>query len=333
MIYASLFSGIEAPTVAWSPLGWKPAFFAEIEKFPRQLLQHHYPTVPNYGDVTKFREWPDHAIELIVGGSPCQSFSVAGLRRGLADPRGNLIFAYLGVVKRYRPQWLVWENVPGVLSADGGRAFASLLQGLEEIGYSCAWRVLDAQYVRTQRFPRAVPQRRRRVFLVGHLGDWRRAAQVLFECESLRGHHPPRREAKQAPAGATTYRFVSFGEYVETEVASTIKARDSKDATDLIVFDSCAGGDTTFAISNNVSPTLTHQAGRMAIASSSFVRRLTPLECERLMGFPDGYTAIPKASDSARYKALGNSMAVNCMQWIGERIAHVENHINYKEAA
>jgi len=182
MIYASLFSGIEAATVAWHPLDWKPAFFAEIEPFPCRVLAHHYPDVPNHGDVTKFKRWKSHAaIDLIVGGSPCQSFSIAGLRRGLADPRGNLMLTYIAVVEHYRPRWLVWENVPGILSVDQGRAFASLLHGLEEIGYLCAWRVLDAQYVRTQLFPRAVPQRRRRLFLVGHLGDWRRAAQVLFD--------------------------------------------------------------------------------------------------------------------------------------------------------
>jgi len=301
MIYASLFSGIEAASVAWATLGWKPAFFAEIEKFPSRVLAHHYPDVPNYGDVTKYKEWPEHAIDLLVGGSPCQSFSRAGLRRGLADPRGNLMLTYIAVAQRYRPPWLVWENVAGVLSSDGGRAFATLLHGLEEIGYSCAWRVLDAQYVRTHRFPRAVPQQRRRVFLVGYLGDWRRGAEVLFEREGLRGEAAPRRKAKQAVAGTTPYRFVSFSEYVATATASTVCASESKDSTDLIV-----------------TP-----EGR--------VRRLTPLECERLMGFPDGYTALPQAVDSARYKALGNSMAVNCMHWIGERIAGVEKRILNKD--
>jgi len=168
---------------------------------------------------------------------------------------------------------------------------------------SCAWRLLDAQYVRTQRFPRAVPQRRRRVFLVGYLGDWRRSAEVLFEREGLRGETAPRRKAKQAVTGTTPYRFVSFGEYVATATASTLKARGSKDTTDLIV------------------------------TPEGCVRRLTPLECERLMGFPDGYTAFPQAADSARYRALGNSMAVNCMHWIGERIARADKRILNKEAA
>lgn len=201
MIYGSVCSGIEAATVAWHPLGWKPAFFAEIEKHPCSVLKHHYPDVPNLGDMTKFKEWPDYAIDLLIGGTPCQSFSVAGLRKGLADPRGNLALTYLAIVDRYRPEWCVWENVPGVLSSGGGRDFGSFLGGLAELGYGFAYRVLDAQFIRVESHPRAVPQRRRRVIVVGHSGDWRRAAAVLFERESLSGHSPPRREARERVAG------------------------------------------------------------------------------------------------------------------------------------
>ena len=116
MIYGSICSGIEAATQAFHPLGWTPAFFSEIEKFPSEVLAHHDPTVPNHGDMTKFQDWPDHAIDLLVGGTPCQSFSVAGLRQGLADPRGNLTLTFLSVAHKYRPHYIVWENVPGVLS-------------------------------------------------------------------------------------------------------------------------------------------------------------------------------------------------------------------------
>lgn len=198
--YLSVCSGIEAATVAWHPLGWRPVAFSEIEKFPSAVLAHHYPAVPNWGDMTKFKDWPDAAVDVLVGGTPCQSFSVAGLRKGLDDPRGNLALVYLGLADRYRPEWLVWENVPGVLSSNGGRDFGAFLGGLGQLGYGFAYRVLDAQFVRTCRFPRAVPQRRRRVFVVGYLGDWRRAAAVLFDPESLRGNPPPRREAGQRPA-------------------------------------------------------------------------------------------------------------------------------------
>ena len=220
MRYGSVCSGIEAATMAWHTLGWSPAFFSEIEKFPSQVLAHHYGSnmpgdepsmngVPNYGDMTKFEEWPDHAIDLLVGGTPCQSFSVAGLRQGLADPRGNLMLTYLAIARRYQPRWLVWENVPGVLSSNGGRDFGTFIRGLEECGYHAAWRVLDAQFVRVDGYERAVPQRRRRVFIVGYLGDWRRAAAVLFEPESLRGDPAPRRQAGEGTAG-TVARSVAI---------------------------------------------------------------------------------------------------------------------------
>jgi DNA (cytosine-5)-methyltransferase 1 len=128
--FASVCSGIEAVSVAWSPLGWKAAFFSEIDKFPCAVLAHHYPDVPNFGDMNRFQEWPDAAFDVLVGGTPCQSFSVAGSRKGLADPRGNLALVYLAILERYRPRWMVWENVPGVMSVDGGRAFGSFIGGL-----------------------------------------------------------------------------------------------------------------------------------------------------------------------------------------------------------
>lgn len=192
MRYLSVCSGIEAATVAWHSLGWEPVAFADIEKFPSAVLAHHYPNVPNLGDMTKFNTWPDYAIDVLVGGTPCQAFSVAGLRKGLADPRGNLTLTFLGIAQRYRPRWVVWENVPGVLS-DRSNAFGHFLAGLAELGYGCAYRVLDAQFF-------GVAQRRRRVFVVGHLGAWQPAAAVLFEPESLRGDPAPSRETREATA-------------------------------------------------------------------------------------------------------------------------------------
>ena len=202
--YLSVCAGIEAATVAWHPLGWEAAAFSEIEAFPRAVLAHHYPDVPNWGDMTKFKEWPDADVDVLVGGTPCQSFSVAGLRKGMDDPRGNLALTYLAIAARYRPQWLVWENVPGVLSSNGGRDFGSILGGMVELGYGIAYRVLDAQYFR-------VPQRRRRVFVVGHLGDWRRAAAVLFERESLLGNPAPRRETGEGVAPTISARPTGGG--------------------------------------------------------------------------------------------------------------------------
>jgi DNA (cytosine-5)-methyltransferase 1 len=512
--YLSVCSGIEAATQAWKPLGWKPWAFSEIEPFPSAVLAHHYPDVPNLGDMTKFKDWPDANLDVLCGGTPCQSFSVAGLRQGLADPRGNLMLCYLAIAKRYSPRWVVWENVPGVYSsnshdapdtrppdidleggngpkdgeevvvedryeADEDHAFACFLAGLQEIGYGFAYRTFDAQHVRTCRFAHAVPQRRRRVFVVGYLGDWRRAAAVLFDRESLSGHPAPRRQAGQATArgfecGPQGGRFADVAPTLdasckdgpvrnqlgagvitansgdvgfcltasaqgsldaETETIMAVshtllgKGNDSR-AADMDTYiahslrgegfdasedgtgratplvpvvsgalcrDSFAGGaggrpegaaaghflpvafdckGTEVQHSEGVTPPLrtmghnhNHQnAGGHAavafqdrfrgddgrgydrpppistevigaietvkpwnIATPWAVRRLTPTECERLMGFPDGFTQIPwrgkpaeNCPDGPRYKALGNSWAVNCADWIGERINEVD---------
>ena len=191
MRFLSVCSGIEAASVAWNPLGWKAVAFSEIEPFPCALLAHHYPDTPNWGDMTKYKEWPDVSIDLLCGGTPCQSFSVAGLRKGLDDPRGNLMLTFGAIAAKYRPKWLVWENVPGVLSSNGGRDFGTFLGMLGQLGYGFAYRVLDAQYF-------GLAQRRRRVFVVGCLGDWRSAAAVLFERHSLQGHPAPSRKAGKA---------------------------------------------------------------------------------------------------------------------------------------
>jgi DNA (cytosine-5)-methyltransferase 1 len=233
MKYLSVCSGIEAATVAWHRFGWEPVAFSEIEAFPAAVLAYHYPSVPNWGDMTAFKEWPDADVDVLVGGTPCQSFSVAGLRKGLDDPRGNLMLTFLAIARRYRPHTIVWENVPGVLSSNRGRDFGTFLRGLGELGYGWAYRVLDAQYVRTSSFPHAVPQRRRRVFVVGCLGDWRRAAAVLFEPEGMCGHPPPRREAGQvAPTvpsrssagGGLGTDFDCDGGLIAAPVASTLNA-------------------------------------------------------------------------------------------------------------
>ena len=185
MNYASVCDGIGAAHVAWQPLGWQCEWTAEIDAFPSAVVEQRW-GFPNRGDMTRFKEWDDAPIDLLVGGTPCQSFSVAGLRKGLHDPRGGLMLTFLEIAQRHRPRWVVWENVPGVLSSNGGRDFGSFLGALGELGYGWAYRVLDAQWF-------GVAQRRRRVFVVGCLGDERRAAQVLFESESVRRDNPPSR--------------------------------------------------------------------------------------------------------------------------------------------
>ena len=332
--YGSVCSGVEAATVAWHSLGWQAQWFSEIEKFPSAVLQHHYPDTPNHGDMTGFKEWPNDPIDVLVGGTPCQSFSVAGLRKGLADPRGNLMLTYLAIAAQYQPKWLVWENVPGVLSSNRGRDFGTFLGALAELGYGFAYRVLDAQYF-------GVAQRRKRVFVVGYLGDWKRAAAVLFERESMSGHTAPSREAGQEAAPTVTQGapFSRTGnERVEAEavVAQCLTTRtgsayDPTTETLPIAFGAQNSANQGDSVSTEVTPTL-DKSKTPAVMNDLQVRRLTPTECERLQGFPDNFTQIPwrnKAAedcpDGPRYKAMGNSMAVPVMRWIGERIEMVES--------
>jgi DNA (cytosine-5)-methyltransferase 1 len=412
MNYLSVCSGIEAATVAWHDMGWKPIGFSEIEKFPSQLLQHHYPHVTNYGDMTKFKEWNiNEPVNLLVGGTPCQSFSVAGLRKGLEDPRGNLMLTYLGIAEKFKPKWLLWENVPGVLSSNGGEDFACLLKGMAELGYGFAYRVLDAQHF-------GVPQRRRRVFVVGCFGDWRSAAKVLFESESLSRDITPSRKKRKEATSFTTSSFGSYSEGVGTIRANggdigggsenlyvppiahclqtTSNDYSRADGFNMVtqvyethptdsrvkeMGDVCqtitsrwgtGGGNVPIALAGNtigrqpmnggngngftengpmytLTKTDVHgvafpiswdselnpnidkmgtlmrggQGGRMdgVMQTNMKVRRLTPIECERLQGFSDNYTNIKEnCPDGHRYKALGNSMAVPVMKWIGQRI-------------
>lgn len=207
MKYLSVFSGIEAATVAWKELGWECVGLSEIEPFPCSVLKHHYPDVTNYGDINNYKEWNIErgSVDLIVGGSPCQAFSTAGLRRGLEDPRGNLALVYLGLIDHLRPEWIVWENVPGVLSSNGGRDFGTFLGSLSQLGYGWSYRILNSEYS-------GVPQRRRRVYLVGHSsGDWRRAAEILFEPESM-CWNPKKSRTKRARIAPTPKRGTIVGD-------------------------------------------------------------------------------------------------------------------------
>jgi DNA (cytosine-5)-methyltransferase 1 len=259
-------------------MGWKPVGFSEIEKFPSQVLAHHYPQVTNFGDMTKYKEWNlNDSIGLLVGGTPCQSFSVAGLRKGLEDPRGNLALVYVGILDKFKPKWFIWENVPGVLSSSRGRDFGSFLGAVAELGYGFSYRTLDAQFF-------GVPQRRRRVFVVGHLGDWKPSAKVLFEPTSCNW------DFKKVSG-----RIRGGGKTITGCLSTRIGAWDRQEL-DVMIYDYV----------NNIP------------------RKLTPLETERLQGFPDNYTNVCNPTDAKRYKTMGNSMAVPVMRWIGERINQYE---------
>lgn len=322
MNFISICSGIEAASVAFGPLGWKAVAFSEIEPFPCAVLAHHYPDVPNFGDMTKFREWPEEIFanaDAVVGGPPCQAFSVAGTRNGLNDDRGNLTLTYAELINHADairfihgkpPVVVLYENVPGLLSDKTG-AFGCFLAGLagendplEPPGgrwtnagcvfgpeRAVAWRLFDAQFF-------ALAQRRRRVFVVASARKGFDPATVLFEWDGVRRDSAPSREAR--------------------EVAPTIPARSTAGGGLGTDFD-CDGGTICVA---------TGQAGADTVPTTAMqVRRLTPTEAEKLQGFEPGYTAIPwrgkpadQCPDGPRYKALGNSWAVPNVRWIGERI-------------
>ena len=550
--YVSIFSGVEAATLAWEPLGWEPVAFSEIEPFPCAVLAERWPDVPNLGDITKidWKEEIDGAIDLVVGGSPCQSFSVAGKREGLKGASG-LMFEYIRCVQELRPRWFLWENVPGALTSEDGGAFGQLLREMDELGYSLAWRVLDAQFFR-------VAQRRRRLFLVGHLGA-ESPAEVLFEPDCLSGNPQSSREKRKElarragrsaacagfkysaaprantigyaeeqantltadwhapavlPLSGTGQHYMAMSQYgtevagcltargdsspcadrgqnivcmtgtqahchISDEIAGCLTAHMGKDDAPVVVdgtniqtyvcetahsgsnglgvgmsdvfptLDTSSGpavwarensvlspfgfaqnvrnevrivsdgtisgalaanpgmkqttfvctggtypineqvatrdkklgrgtalgigadGDPAFAlmanhphmvasgsgsdpiamgdlnahmaICRNVCPTLkcggdgamfaSETADKIMEANPMLVRRLTPLECERLQGFPDGHTLIgwkgkpaEECPDGPRYKAIGNSMAVPVMRWIGKRIAAADKN-------
>lgn len=324
MKYGSVCSGIEAASKAWEPLGWKPAWFSEIEPFPSAVLAHHWPEVTNLGDMTKIadavRAGEVEAPDVLVGGTPCQAFSIAGLREGLSDDRGQLTLSYVELAnaidakrrERGEPEAIiVWENVPGVLSSKDN-AFGCFLAGLagesselQPAGgkwthAGCvsgperfiAWRVLDAQFF-------GVAQQRRRVFVVASARKGFDPAEILFEKDVGSGSIETNNDGSERRASTvdncTLYRFRRTDSYIDDGVSSTLSARDYKDRRELVVM------------------------------ADNRVRTLTPLEYERLQGFPDGHTLIPYegklADDAPRYKAIGNSMAVPVMRWIGERIA------------
>lgn len=407
MRYASVCDGIGAVHVAWQPLGWTCEWTAEIDAFPSAVVQQRW-GFENYGDALmhagaadafNFMRWDyenAEGPEVIVSGTPCQSFSVAGFRQGLRDPRGGLMLTFVEIAERLRPRWLVWENVPGVLSSNRGRDFGALLGALGHLGYGWAYRVLDAQWF-------GLAQRRRRVFLVGCLGDQRRAGSVLFERESVCRDNPPKREkgacstfnssccldggvkregvmlwqprkdcgndwcnihgqhaadcgcphleewscdpAETPMPGRDQGVKVFTGDGVVADPISANEAHAYTHEGNNFCLHNCVGipfaksrraqsaDDDETWVAGDVAPTINcfdqgDTRATVAVASEFRVRRLTPRECERLQGFPDDYTAITfrgkPAADGPRYKAIGNSMAVPVMRWIGERIAAVE---------
>ena len=396
--YATVCSGIEAPSVAWEPLGWRPVFFSEIEPFPKKVLTHRWPGVPDLGDMTAIDgvAWRGK-VDVLCGGTPCQAFSIAGARRGLADERGNLTLRFAGLCDEMRPEFVLWENVPGVLSSKDNAfgCFLAMLAGEDEAfvpagrkwthaGYvlgperAIAWRCLDAQYF-------GLAQRRKRVFVVASPRGGTDPREILFEREGVRRDTAPSREAGQEiaayacqgsnvgefgtlragngnSAGGVPFVPVAYGGgapghlHVATTTAHPSRL-DFKSETFVV---SIAENQRAEVVLSDVTQALSKGGGKPGqgypavltyrttensgvyetgeridalvtgtdrtshlVQQNLRVRRLMPVECERLQGFPDGYTAIPGAADGPRYRALGNGMAVPVIRWIGRRIQQI----------
>ena len=330
IVYATVCSGIEAMSVAVEPLGWRPLWFSEIAPAPCAVLSHHYPLVPNLGDMLKIRGKDyEGKIDVLAGGTPCQSFSNFGKKGGLADPRGQLSPAFARLAHATRAPWLLWENVPGALWCDGGRSFAQIMsaftgrkvevpgKGWKSAGiivgakgrYSIAWRVLDSQYVRVAGYDRALPQSRKRVWLVGHRGEWSAPAEILIGRKVIpevpRPLRLPANTDTVADAGSTSNPIVINGNVID-RTPDNHYVRRSKGWKTGVAF-------TCLAKLPN------------CICDDTGVRRCTPVEYERMMGFSDNYTLVPNSrgqpmGDYARMSALGNSWPVNCARFVCDRI-------------
>lgn len=393
MKYLSLFSGIEACTVAWKPLGWECVAVAEIEPFPCAVLAHHYPDVPNLGDVTKITEEDIKnlgQIDLVVFGSPCQNLSVAGNRKGLQGESSGLFYEAIRLIQYARKhcgtRFALWENVPGAFSSNKGDDFREVVRELSanrdintpkngwgNTGVALGenglveWRVLDAQYF-------GLAQRRKRVFAIVDFGNWQDRHPILLEPKGVCGDTPPSRETGQGFATDTqisTVREGSFGTFVDSETAGTTKASGGVlggGSESLVVVhgtqDPITSETTANCLGRNngqenviaIAHVFKERAGcegdgkgymgqdekaytlstsqDQNLLHKSIIRRLTPVECEKLQGFPIDYTKIPyrkkdidQCPDSPRYKALGNSMAVLVMAHIGKKIQKAVAHV------
>lgn len=293
--FACLCSGIGAASVALRPLGWYPAYHAEINPFASAVLAHHYPGVPNRGDIRQITPEP---VDLVIAGSPCQSYSVAGKREGIADSRGSLAIDAVRLAAASGARWFVWENVPGVISSGGGGDFRAVVGEAVQLGYGVAWRVLDARHF-------GLPQSRRRLFLVGHSGGRADCAAAVL--------------ADRSPAAEDAHPAQAVGAEGGTHAECGLGGAG--------VWGWC--GDTTPKFIRGTAPTLRASQGGegVGVIIGGRMRRFTPVELERLMGLPDGYTDVwykgRAPTDRQRSRVIGNSFPVPMVRWVAEGIAAV----------
>jgi DNA (cytosine-5)-methyltransferase 1 len=411
----SLFSGVGGLDLGLARAGHHHVFFCEADSYRRDVLRARWPGVPVFDDVgalgkpawgvavdetgasVDFGRWQARpglpgGVDLLAGGFPCQDLSVAGRRAGLDGARSGLFFEFARIIDAFRPDWLLLENVPGLLSSNGGRDFGVVLGTLADLRYGVAWRVLNSQFF-------GVPQRRRRVFIVGAFADGdpsaaaRRAGAVLAVGEGCRRHSAPRGEARKDAAVASLSGIGNGGpddndgqanRVIAVPMSQRIHDVDGPGPTltsgnspnrggsegPMIAAPLTKGSATGEGVNqpgrrqeddvNIVSYAIQERAvsenpdagpqgagwkeemaytlearHHVQMVANIGVRRLTPVECERLQGFPDGWTDLGGTPDSRRYSAVGDAVTVNVARWIGERFrgSVVPQEADHEEAA
>ena len=358
MRYLSVCSGIEAASVAWHHLGWEAVGFAQIDtsdnkqeayfnRYACAVLAHHYPTVTNYKDIhniTKENLNGTAEFDLLVGGTPCQSFSTIGKRGGLNDARGQLTFEFCRILRDFQPRWFIWENVLGAMSSNGGRDFHAVIEAFTQAGYSVGWDVLSGPHV-------GIPQSRNRVFVVGCLGGTaEHIDKVLFKSKVSRWALETNKQTRktidnttadnESSAFLVTETHSRIGHAVNETIAPTLCkqiGKGGKHVPMVAQLDKEISGCVTKHRAKGPCYEDMQQQSVIPYTDGErwILRKLTPTETERLMGFPDGYTAVPwlgklkeNAPDSPRYAALGNSMIVPIMEWLGRSIEAVNSQMN-----
>lgn len=336
MKYFDAFSGIGGFAIPAQELGWECVGYSEIDKYAIQVYEKHFPSHRNFGNITKFegKAIPDH--DIFVGGFPCQAFSVAGKRRGFEDTRGTLFFDIARILEQKQPPYLLLENVKGLLSHDKGRTFGRILEALDELGYDCQWQVCNSKDF-------GVPQNRERVFIVGHFRGKPRpevfpiqgtdgkdtrviGEDVAYTIDANYHKGTNTLEKSRRSVVRQPLRYLNRNQKnIEGDYAFTVDASQTSGVRVKTVRTSGDRGKQKTYFKEGEVQTLSanpmsDNIPRVLNETEDRIRRLTPLECERLQGFPDGWTK--GLSDTQRYKCLGNAVTVNVAREIMKRITN-----------